>query len=65
MNTATRAARPVQRVLLHDDLFPPTREWSPDDTRGAGLLFTGQKSTASGLVKGLVREWKSAGHLPR
>ena len=33
------------------------------DTRGAGLLFTGSKSTAKGLVKGLIREWKSAGHL--
>lgn len=129
------------RMLLHDDLFPPMRAWSPEevravyerhgvdagivitlgnfgsqstpgmimydattyggttsgtitqvkfysdnasfsiaivdaesgdtvwigelDTRGAGLLFTGQKSTANGLVKGLVREWKSAGHLPR
>jgi len=34
-------------------------------TRGAGLLFTGSKSTAKGLVKGLVRELQSAGHLPR
>ena len=34
------------------------------DTRGAGLLFTGQKSTAKSLVKGLIKEWKSAGHLP-
>lgn len=33
------------------------------DTRGAGLLFVGNKSTAKGLVKGLLREWKTAGHL--
>jgi len=33
------------------------------DTRGAGLLFVGNKSTAKSLAKGLVREWKSAGHL--
>lgn len=40
--------------------------WIGDlDTRGAGLLFTGTKSTAKGLVKGLVRELQSAGHLPR
>ena len=35
------------------------------DTRGAGLMFTGAKSTAKGLVKGLMREWRSAGHLQR
>jgi len=35
------------------------------DTRGAGLMFTGLKSTAKGLVKGLVNELQSAGHLPR
>ena len=35
------------------------------DTRGAGLLFTGSKSTAKGLVKGLVKEWDKAGHLVR
>ena len=35
------------------------------DTRGAGMLFTGQKSTAKSLAKGLVRELQSAGHLPR
>ncbi len=33
------------------------------DTRGAGLLFIGNKSTAKGLVKGLLKEWKTAGHL--
>ena len=39
--------------------------WIGDlDTRGAGLLFTGSKSTAKGLVKGLLKEWKQAGHLP-
>jgi hypothetical protein len=35
------------------------------DTRGAGLLFTGSKSTAKGLIKGLVKEWDRAGHLVR
>lgn len=35
------------------------------DTRGAGLLFTGSKSTAKGLVKGVIREWKKAGHLSK
>ncbi len=35
------------------------------DTRGAGLLFTGAKSTAKGLVKGLVKEWKKVGHLSK
>ena len=35
------------------------------DTRGAGLLFTGSKSTAKDLVKGLVKEWDKAGHLVR
>ena len=34
-------------------------------TRGSGMLFTGEKSTAKGLVKGLIKEWKSAGHLPK
>lgn len=39
--------------------------WVGDlDTRGAGLLFTGSKSTAKGLAKGLFKEWKKAGHLP-
>ena len=33
------------------------------DTRGAGLLFVGNKSTASGLVKALVRELKEKGHI--
>ena len=38
--------------------------WKGDlATRGAGLLFVGSKSTAKGLVKGLLREWKSAGHV--
>ncbi|HNP64945.1 MAG TPA: hypothetical protein PKH39_13495 [Woeseiaceae bacterium] len=35
------------------------------DTRGAGLLYTGSKSTAKGLVKGLIKEWDRAGHLVR
>jgi len=35
------------------------------DTRGAGVLFTGSKSTAKGLVKGLFREWKSSGMIHR
>lgn len=35
------------------------------DTRGAGLLFTGSKSTAKGLVKGVVKEWKKVGHLSK
>ena len=34
------------------------------DTRGAGLMFVGSKSTAKGLTKGLVKEWKRVGHLP-
>ena len=34
------------------------------DTRGAGLLFVGSKSTAKSLTKGLVKEWKRVGHLP-
>jgi len=127
------------RVLLHNDLFPPTREWNEEnsaeiyrrhnvdagivitigkdeysetagmamynattignittgyvsqptfvrdqttfsitivdaeskrnvwigelDTRGAGLLFVGNKSTAKGLAKGLVRELRDANHL--
>ena len=33
------------------------------DTRGAGLLFVGNKSTAKGLVKHLTKEWKAAGHM--
>lgn len=38
--------------------------WIGDlDTRGAGLLFVGAKSTAKGLVKGLLKEWKKVGHL--
>ena len=38
--------------------------WTGDlSTRGAGLLFVGPKSTAKGLAKGLIREWKSAGHV--
>lgn len=129
------------RMLLHNDLFPPTRQWSADatreiyeqydvdaglvitlgsigskstpgmvmynestyngmtsgyatqvtyvrdhasfeialvdaesrqtvwignlDTRGAGMLFVGSKSTAKGLVKGLIREWKSTGMIHR
>lgn len=32
-------------------------------TRGAGLLFVGPKDTAKSLVKGLIKEWKSAGHI--
>ena len=32
-------------------------------TRGSGLLFVGPKSTSKGLVKGLMREWKQAGHI--
>lgn len=35
------------------------------ETRGSGTLFTGGKSTIKGLVKGLVKEWKSAGFLGR
>ena len=35
------------------------------NTRGAGLLFTGAKSTAKALVKGLMREWKTSGHLQK
>lgn len=35
------------------------------DTRGAGLMFVGSKSTAKGLVKGLVKEWGKVGHLAR
>lgn len=35
------------------------------DTRGAGLLFTGSKSTAKGLVKGVVKEWRKVGHLAK
>ena len=33
------------------------------DTRGAGLMFVGAKSTAKSLVKGLVSELQNAGHL--
>ena len=32
------------------------------NTRGAGLMFVGTKSTAKSLVKGLIKEWDSAGH---
>ena len=32
-------------------------------TRGAGLLFVGPKDTAKSLVKGLIKEWKAAGHI--
>ncbi len=32
-------------------------------TRGSGLFFIGNKSTAKSLAKNLVREWKRTGHL--
>jgi hypothetical protein len=35
------------------------------DTRGAGVLFVGNKSTAKGLVKGLFKEWKRSGIVKR
>ena len=72
-STTTAQATQIQYFSDHAsfeialvDVATQDTVWIGDlDTRGAGMLFTGSKSTAKGLVKGLVRELQSAGHLPR